>query len=206
MAATSASSSPVVVCGYSSPRLMSPSAPVPYTRHASSKETFVAFVTSIKDPLNLHLDIYFPPHIEEIYKNALSYEYKFLSEEYPESVQTRKTYVCHLKSIEIIKDENQRLNSKTAYIYLMQHVTVQGGWVLCSVGDVDINNRLLINIFDVITRVSINKGMLNLISPKTGKAVVKKYSKSESSASVTSSAPSFTPGTKEYHLVLDKTN
>ncbi|AYV86005.1 MAG: hypothetical protein Solivirus3_5 [Solivirus sp.] len=210
---SSASSSPIVICGYSSPRLASPSVTVPYQRLQSPKETFVAFVTSIKDPLNLHLDIYFPAHIEARYSKALSYEYKFLSEECsggPGIIQTRKTYVTHLKGIELIADENYRLNSKAAYIYLMQHITVQGGWVLCSVGDTDIHLRLLVNIFDVITKVSINKSMLSVISPRTGKPVVKRYTKKEH-VSQESNVPKaeqenrgFTPSNKEYHLVLDK--
>jgi hypothetical protein len=201
---SSASASPTV-CGYSSPRLTSQPPTVPYQRLVPTKETFVAFVTSIRDPLNLHLDIYFPPHIEEIYKDVLSYNYTFLSEELsePREVKTRKTYVCHLRGVEIIADENYRLNSKAAYIYLMQHITVQGGWVLCSIGNIDVYNRMLISVFDVITRVSINKSLLSLVSPKTGKPIAKRYVKREPESSEEKNKP-FTPSNKEYHLVLDK--
>lgn len=184
-----------IQCGYTSPRTTSQYSSSPYHKLTQSKETYVAFVNAVKDPLNLHLDIYWSDAIAEKYKDAMSYDYEFISEELDPTIHKRKSYHCHLRGIEIVADEDYSFNSKTAYIHLMQYVIKYGGWVLVSVGDIDIYQRILVNIFNVVTKKSINKEMLNIKSPKTNKNIVKEYSRQQSNKK------QFSPEKKEFHYV-----
>jgi len=93
--------------------------PTCYQKMPPIKETFLAYVVAIRDPLNLHLDIYWPKEIEERYKSAIHYNYTFLSEELPENIYERPAYSCHLKGVEIIsKSPTDFSNAKEAYVLI----------------------------------------------------------------------------------------
>ena len=191
----SSTSSPMQ-CGYTSPRTIQQYSSSPYHKLTASKETYVAFVNAVKDPLNVHLDIYWSESVAEKYKNAMHYDYEFISEELDsQEIITRKSYHCHLRGIEVIVDEDYSFNSKMAYVHLMQTVIEHGGWVLVSVGDIDIYQRILVNIFNVVTRKSINKQLLSIKSPKTNKNIVKEYVRQNTNKK------QFSADKKEFHYV-----
>jgi len=161
---------------------MSPGAiimtPTYYQKMPSPKETFLAYVVAIRDPLNLHLDIYWPEEIRNRYDSAIHYEYTFISEELSEDVYIRPAYSCHLRGVEIISTApNDFFNMKEAYITVSKHILRSGGWVLVSVSDIDIYRRILINIFDVVTRKSINNELLKKLSSRTGEPIAKEYTR-----------------------------
>mgnify|MGYP003405096825 CR=1 FL=1 len=184
-----------IQCGYTSPRTISQHSSSPYHKIKESKETYIAFVNAVKDSLNIHLDIYWPASVSEKYKEAMKYQYTFISEELDEHENTRTSFHCHLRGIEIISDEDYSSNSKIVYNFLMQNIIKQGGWVLVSVGDIDIYQRILVNIFNVVTRKSINKEILQLVSPRTNKKIAKEYIRQ------TSGKKQFVANKKEFHYV-----
>lgn len=184
-----------IQCGYTSPRSISQYSSSPYKKVKESKQTFVAFVNAVKDSLNLHLDIYWPAAISDKYENAMKYEYSFVSEELPETEFKRMSYHCHLRGIEIVSDSEYSANSKIVYNFLMQNIVKQGGWILVSVGDIDVYQRILVNIFNIVTRKSINKEILQLVSPKTNKPIAKEYIRQ------TSGKKQFVAHKQEFHFV-----
>lgn len=172
----------------------------PYQKLPVVKETYLAFVVAIRDPLNLHLDIYWPNEISERYAGALQYDYTFLSEELDEKIYTRRAYSCHLRGIEVSTTDSA--NMKDAYIAVSKNIIRSGGWVLVSVSDIDIYRRVLVNIFDVVTRISINTSLLTQISPRTGEPIAKEYirpQRSKQMFSPTNNIP------KYYHIVYGDT-
>lgn len=184
------------VRGYTSPRVLTQTNPSAYCKIEGTKETFVAYVNAVKDPLNIHLDIYWTEKYASKYEKALKYDYRFLSEEsQDDALQTRTSYHCHLRGVEILADEDASANSKTAYIFLKENTLLQGNWILVSVGDIDIYGRILVNIFNILTKRSINKDMLNLTLPSQ-KKIAKEYVRS------TSGKKLFNCDKSDYHFVV----
>jgi hypothetical protein len=176
------SSSKEIYC--ESPYLTSPFTPISYQKLPQTQTTFLAYVVAIKDPLNFHLDIYWPPEIFDRYSTSLKYDYTFISEELGSEINVRPAYSCHLRGVEIISptgdDVQQNIstytsNMKEAYILVSKRILRSGGWVLVSVTDIDVYRRILVNIFDIITRQSLNQELLSKISSRSGESIAKEY-------------------------------
>lgn len=50
-------------------------APTVYQKLPQVKETYLAYVVAVRDPLNFHLDIYWPTEMAERYSSAIRYDY-----------------------------------------------------------------------------------------------------------------------------------
>lgn len=190
---------PCQTCFIQSPK--SPdTTPTFYQKLPPNKETYLAYVVAIRDPLNLHLDIYWPPEIVERYNTSLHYDYRFISEELEPKIHQRIAYSCHLRGVEIIPNgPNDFTNMKEAYILISKRILRSGGWILVSVGDIDVYRRILINIFDVVTRQSINHELLGKVSERTGEPIAKEYVRP------LKLKPMFQPDEsvpKDYHIVF----
>lgn len=173
-----------------------------YKKMPPNKKTFLAYIVAIKDPLNFHLDIYWPKDVAQTYELANSYNYKFVSEELEEKIYERKAYLCHLRGVEIIStDPYDYTNIKEAYIILHKKTLRVGGWILVTISDVDIYQRILVNIFDIVTRKSINQELLNTISPHTGKPIAKEYVRPLRNRSMFFPLASGIP--KDYHIIYE---
>jgi hypothetical protein len=179
-----------------------------YQKLPNSHTTFLAYVVAIKDPLNYHLDIYWPEDIAERYSSSLKYNYTFVSEELGPEINSRSAYSCHLKGVEIISsvgdDTQQNIsthtsNMKDAYILMSKQILRSGGWVLVSVSDIDVYRRILINIFDVITRQSLNQELLSKLSTRTGEPIAKEYIRPSRSKNMYHPIGNDIP--KDYHIV-----
>ena len=188
--------------------LINPFGSISYQKMPQPKETYLAYVVAIKDPLNLHLDIYWPKEIAERYSGTLNYDYTFVSEELGPNVFVRTAYSCHLKGVEIISGSSedfennisiQTANMKEAYILISKLILRSGGWVLVTVSDIDVYKRTLINIFDVVTRKSLNQQLLDKISSRTGEPIAKHYSRPNRSRNMFQ--PNYNCLPKDYHII-----
>lgn len=181
-----------------SPSMMSPSS---YQKMPQPKETYLAYVVAIRDPLNLHLDIYWPSEMEKRYSSAIHYDYTFVSEELSEEIYVRTAFSCHLRGIEVISNEPHDFsNMKESYIEVSKRLLRSNGWVLVSVSDIDIYRRVLVNIFDVINRKSINNKLLQKISKRTGEHIVKEYSRPLRTRTMFQPNSETVP--KDYHIIF----
>lgn len=193
------SPSDIIMTGYTSPIMTIPS-PSSYQKLPIPKETYLAYVVAIRDPLNLHLDIYWPPKMEERYTNAIKYDYSFVSEELESQEYVRLTYACHLRGVEIISPEpNDFSNMKEAYILISKSIQASGGWVLVTVSDIDVYRRILVNVFNIVTRQSLNHELLNRMSSRTNLPIAQEYTRPVRSRN------NFIPNAnlpKDYHIVF----
>ncbi len=177
-------------------------APAIYQKLPQVKETYLAYVVAVRDPLNFHLDIYWPVEIAERYATAIRYDYTFVSEELSPSVYVRPAYSCHLRGVEIIQSaDNDFSNMKEAYILMSKRILRSGGWVLVSVSDIDVYRRILVNVFNVVTRKSLNQELLNRRSSRTGEPIAKEYSRPIRMKAM------FNPQTtspRDYHIIYER--
>lgn len=159
---------------------------ITYQKMPHNSQTYIAYVVAIQNPLNLHLDIYWQKDVEEKYSSAHHYSYEFISEEFMEmdrrnginpddNVRTRNVYSCHLKGIEINTIGNDFSSMKEAFIYVTKNIYETNGWVLVSISDIDVYGRILINLFNIIDRYSINCKLLNMKNSRTGEPIAKEY-------------------------------
>lgn len=175
-------------------------APTVYQKLPQVKETYLAYVVAIRDPLNLHLDIYWPPEMAERYSSAIRYDYTFVSEELSPTVHVRPAYSCHLRGVEIIQSApNDFSNMKEAYIFMSKRILRSGGWVIVSVSDIDVYRRVLVNVFDVISRDSLNRELLTRVSSRTGNVIAKEYTRPIRTKSM------FNPqdSQRDYHIIYE---
>ena len=148
--------------------------PKQYQEIKSSHETYLAYVVAIKDIFTIHLDIYWHKKAQNKYKLSSFYNYTFISEEIGNYICTRKAFICRLKGI-TIAPENKTVNSRCIYNILLEHILKSSRWILISVGDINVFGRILVNVFDLITKKSMNMKILNYISPETGEHVSIEY-------------------------------
>lgn len=188
--------------------MTSPFTPMSYQKLPQSYTSYLAYVVAIRDPLNFHLDIYWPKDIAERYSTSLKYDYTFISEELGPEINIRPAYSCHLRGVEIVSITNGDIqpnlavhttNMKEAYILMSKRILRSGGWILVSVSDIDIYRRVLVNIFDVITRKSLNQELLSRISNRTGEPIAKEYVRPTRTRNMFHPNGSTVP--KDYHII-----
>jgi hypothetical protein len=88
---------------------------------------------------------------------------------------------------------------KEAYILISKRILRSGGWVLVSVSDIDIYRRILVNVFDVITRQSLNQELLTKMSNRTGECIAKEYVRPNRPRNMFQPTNNSIP--KDYHIV-----
>lgn len=184
------------------PLMISPFAPISYQKLPQSYTSFLAYVVAIKDPLNFHLDIYWPQDVAERYSTSLKYDYTFVSEELGSEIHSRPAYSCHLRGVEIVSTTDitvHTANMKEAYILISKRIVRSGGWVLVSVSDIDVYRRILVNVFDVITRQSLNQELLSKLSNRTGEYIAKEYVRPTRVRNMFQPMNTHVP--KDYHII-----
>lgn len=146
-----------------------------YQKVPISKQTYLAYVVVIRDSLNFHLDIYWPEKIKQKYESVINYTYDFRSEELGSGVFSRQAYSCHLKGVELMCNEDEYCAAKEAHSFMTKKLAKTNGWVLVSVSDIDVYRRILVTLFDVVTRQNINDELLAKKNSKTGTPLAKEY-------------------------------
>ena len=201
--------SDIIVSGYTSPNVSSTNQTV-YRKLPAQQETFLAYVVAIRDPLNIHLDIYWSLETEKKYSEALNYNYMFVSEELNQTIHTRRAYSCHLRGVEIISEGGEEINNmKEAYILMSTHINSSNGWVLVTVSDIDIYQRILVNIFDIVDRQSLNKKLLSYRSVrpdrsgKIGNPIAKEYVRPYRKNAQVLFSPKIDRNFQDYHIVYN---
>lgn len=154
---------------------MDKNVPTFYRPMPKSRDLYLAYVVVVCDSLNFHLDIYWPDSMAEQYKSAMSYEYTFESEELQTSPCKRNAHVCHLDGVEL--DTSDSNHAREAYILLTKRLFNTGGWALISVSDIDIYRRVLVVIYDALSKERINDMILNYTSPVSGTPIARNYSR-----------------------------
>lgn len=136
----------------------------PYQRIPHSRETFIGYVVAVTGPLNIYVDIILSEEMREKYKDAIAYDYVYISEEKGAFIEESPVFSCHLKNVEICSDPTdpnvRAQNAKEATLFLLRTLKKSQNWVLVSVTDIDTYSRVLVNIFNIQTRKSINLSMI----------------------------------------------
>lgn len=115
------------------------------------------FVVNVHDSANFDIDLNIPRHLSERYSSVITntYSYKDMSEDFIKSPDLEKvkalpsltgqTYRCRLKGIGLRTDFNNWETFQRT-IMVRRLIDRADGWVTCTISDIDIYRRLLIDI------------------------------------------------------------
>lgn len=123
------------------------------------------YVVYIHDSVNYDIDLDLTEEMVAKYWNVISNKYTYHTT--PESILNRDAnavvnvgtaYRCRIKGISALyrKYSNKPRLVHVAHQEVSRRVDRQNGWVLCQLGEVDIYRRLLVDLYDPITRENLN--------------------------------------------------
>ncbi len=115
--------------------------------HLDELNNISGFIVNIHDAINFDIDLMIDNEKVILYKNVISNYYSYIDTDVSSDVQIGKTYRCRLKGIGIsqnTKYHNFIMNKM--FIFVKQLVDQCDGWVSCNLSDIDIYQRLLVDI------------------------------------------------------------
>lgn len=133
----------------------------------------VGFVVNIHDATNFDIDLQLPSSIKHKYCTVITnqYTYKDLGNQYvinPSSIledtvilEVGTTYRCRLRGIGInqLPSSVHTRKSHNATLNVKQLIDRTDGWVSCTLSDIDVYQRLLV---DICVHTSTNDGCVNI--------------------------------------------
>lgn len=125
------------------------------------RRTF-GYIVSILDALNVDVDIWLPPEIDFIYEGAIRANYTFnevVDGVWIDEPRQSRAIRCHLKNIALPKPDNQDSIDivGAAKIFTITWLMEHDRWVGLEISDVDIYRRVLVRIFDINFRRSLDE-------------------------------------------------
>lgn len=108
----------------------------------------IGFVVNIHDITNFDIDLDINDELKKIYSKVISNKYMF-QDITSTSININETYRCRLRGIGINQD-NQRTNiikNNHIYIEIKHLIDRSDGWIICTLSDIDIYQRLLVDIY-----------------------------------------------------------
>jgi hypothetical protein len=140
----------------------------------SSGKVYLGYVSGSDKILGLHIDIHFPDTVRESYveKGVLEHKYKFASEELGCKFVSRHVYVCRIRGLCVHEEVSETI--RLIKTVINDNVDKNGGWVLVRPEDIDVYNRILIDVYNIKTRQNIYD-ILMATKTSAGKPVVRKY-------------------------------
>lgn len=139
----------------------------PY-QHLRELKDVNGFIINVKDAINFDIDLEIPPEFKQLYENVIIQEYTYKNLDSINSFWSErihgKAYRCRLNGIGTTnhKDCKSR-NSETikqnrnVFIDVKRFIDRADGWVNCTLTDIDIHGRLLIEM-----NIEINSEVINL--------------------------------------------
>lgn len=136
--------------------------------------TTTGYVANVKNCVNMDIDLNLSPEQEERYQNCIInyYQYSMINpatlDEGP--VMQGRTYRVRLKGIATASNKQLGKSSKvknqmSLAVQAINHIKMlTSGHFICVVSDIEVYNRILVELFDPVTGQSINQLILSKFS------------------------------------------
>lgn len=129
-------------------------------RYQRMKEikNIIGFVVNVHDATNFDIDLELPPNTHEKYKDVISnqYVYQDPGPDFLENPDINKllatptvigtTYRCRLRGVGINQSTYNTWKSSQICVEIKQLIDRTDGWIICTLSDIDVYQRLLIDI------------------------------------------------------------
>lgn len=131
--------------------------------HYPDTTIVVGYIVNVHDPFNYDIDLLFSNDYRRRYSRVVNNNYKYTRMVNGKEIEYEGTaYRCRIRGIGIVRDVPNKYNqiAYEAHNELTKKFNRQNGWILCIASDVDIYNRLLVDIFDPVTGENISNILL----------------------------------------------
>lgn len=145
--------------------------PIKYTKHKPT-ENILGFLINLHDPVNMDIDLFLPDELKSRYHNVImsSYTYYDTPSTYSSSlskdddhipeIRNGVSYRCRWRDIAVTpgryrSSKTQGQKFRRTYAELMRQFCKQNNFVSVTVSDVDIYQRLLVDIFDPVSGMNL---------------------------------------------------
>jgi len=121
------------------------------------------YTVNVHDAINFDIDLFLTSQHRTQFRHVITNEYQYKEESSSEEIKTGKVYRCRLKGIKV-SDHNSRKSKSQMHAATrdVRHATDRSnGWVICIIYDVDVYNRLLVDILDPKTQESLKEFLLS---------------------------------------------
>ena len=133
------------------------------------------FVVNAYSALNLDIDIMFEDeNAANVYKDSSSKIYYF--EDNDGNTYQSKAYRCRLVGLSLIP--GKKLPSRKVLDTLQKKIHEQRDWVILKISDIDSYNRILVDIIDPLSKISINNYIIKKFPGVYRKFSFKNYASS----------------------------
>lgn len=116
----------------------------------------LGFMVNVHDATNFDIDLTLPSHLLERYKSVISNKYTYQDLD-PEIFESGKDFVtnpkeglayrCRLRGIGIKQSDGNEWKGSQICVDIKQLIDRTDGWVSCTLCDIDVYQRLLVDIF-----------------------------------------------------------
>jgi len=142
-------------------------------RYQRTRETtnIIGYVVNVHDSINFDIDLTMSSKLQKKYKNVITNQYKYYdyNKYYFDNIYTELnkkvipqygiTYRCRLKGIGMKQSNNDTdtiWKSNKLSIEIKKLIDITDGWITCTLSDVDIYKRLLVDIYINTPQKTIN--------------------------------------------------
>lgn len=133
--------------------------------HHEEIQNVVGYVVNVHDAVNYDIDLLLPDELVKRYQNVITNRYTYCRPGDDNKEISGTTFRCRLKGIGINtrSHNNNRRPSRPsrkmtnpalreATISMIRQFDRFNGWVICTISDIDVYRRLLVTLYDPITR------------------------------------------------------
>ncbi len=132
--------------------------------HHEEITNVVGYVVNVHDAVNYDIDLILPDELVKRYQNVITNQYTYTREVDSKSEEvTGMTFRCRLKGIGINARQsemarrrpNRKMSSpalREATISMIRQFDRFNGWVICTISDVDVYRRLLVTLYDPVSK------------------------------------------------------
>jgi len=125
----------------------------------SDVQNTVGFIVNVHDQINFDIDLNLNSKIKNRYSRVIINEYCY-TDPSSEGIRRGLTYRCRLRGVSLDSKDKYSKMLQESRINILRKIDRQNGWAICTVSDVDIYNRILVDLYDPITGESINEYLL----------------------------------------------
>lgn len=126
-------------------------------KHLETLNDIVGYIVNVHDGINFDIDLFIPNELINKYNDVITdtYYYRMLNDSYfntgnfdNNEIKKGKVYRCHLRGIGINKNYDRGFKNKYNIMTneIKKLIDRVDGWVICTLLDIDIYDRLLVDI------------------------------------------------------------
>jgi Iap family predicted aminopeptidase len=137
-------------------------AAVPFGTYSQNDMIIVpGYVVHVHDAINFDIDLNFDPKQRQEFRHAIHNTYRYKEKPSFDEIKVGRVYRCRLRGIQVAAHSEIKYKQKSKILEKATNtvnriVDRSNGWVVCIADNIDVYNRLLIDVLDPLTYESLS--------------------------------------------------